>query len=43
MRDVFGEGMLGADAACVDGAGFAGFGQGVVTGIEVFALFEVFG
>jgi hypothetical protein len=43
VRDVFGEGMLGADAAGVDGAGFAGLGQRVVARVEVLALLEVLG
>jgi len=43
VRDVFGEGMLGANAACIDGACFAGLGEGVIAGVEVFALFEVLG
>ena len=38
MRDVVGVGVFGADGcdACV--GGFAGFGEGVVAGVEVFAL-----
>jgi len=43
VRDILWERMLRADAAGIDGAGFSGFGQGVVTGVEVFALLEVFG
>ena len=43
VRDVFGEGMLGTDAAGVDGASFAGLGQRVVARVEVLALFEVLG
>jgi len=43
VRDVFGEGMLRANAASVDGACLAGLGEGIITGVEVFALFEVLG
>lgn len=43
MGDVLGEGVLRSDAACVDGAGFSCFGEGIVAGVEVFALLEVFG
>ena len=43
MWDVFRKRVLGAYAAGVDGAGLAGFGEGVVAGIEVLAFFEVFG
>jgi hypothetical protein len=35
--------MLRADAAGVDTGGFTGFGQRVVAGVEIFALFQVFG
>jgi hypothetical protein len=43
MWDVLWERMLTANAFGVDRAGFSGFGESVVTGIEVFALFEVVG
>lgn len=43
MRDVFREGMLGTNAAGVDAACFASLGEGVVAGVEVFALFQDFG
>jgi hypothetical protein len=43
VGDVLGEGVLGTDAACIDGAGFTGFGEGIVAGIEVLAFLEVFG
>lgn len=43
MRDVLREGVLGADAAGVDARGFAGFGEGVVAAVEVFAVFELLG
>lgn len=35
--------MLRTNGTGVDGGGFAGFGEGVVARVEVFALFEVFG
>lgn len=38
MRDVFREGMLAADGGHTAFGGFAGFGEGVVAGVEVFAL-----
>jgi len=43
MGDVLGEGVFGAHAAGVDGRGLAGLGEGVVAGVEVLALLEVFG
>ena len=43
VRDVFGERVLGADLGDADVGGFAGFGEGVVAGIEVFALLRVWG
>lgn len=43
MRDVLREGVLGADAAGVDARGLAGFGEGVVAAVEVFAVFELLG
>lgn len=43
MRNVFGERVLRAYAAGVDGGRFAGFGERVVAGVEVLALLEVFG
>jgi hypothetical protein len=43
VGDVFGEGVLGANAAGVDGARLAGFGECVIARVEVFAFFEVFG
>jgi hypothetical protein len=43
VGDVFWEGVLGADAAGVDGAGFSCLGECVVAGIEVLALFEMLG
>lgn len=43
MRDVLGERVLRANAAGVDARGLAGFGEGVVAGVEVLALFEVLG
>jgi len=43
MWDVFGQRVLGADYAGVDAACFAGFGEGVVTAVEVLALFEHLG
>ena len=33
--------MFGADARDAGVGGFAGFGEGVVAGVEVFALFEL--
>lgn len=35
--------MLATNGPGVDRGGFSGFGKGVVAGVEVFALFEVFG
>ena len=43
MGDILGERMLGANAAGVDGAGLASFGECVITRVEVFAFLEVFG
>lgn len=38
MRDIFGEGVLGADVGDAGFGGFARFGEGVVAGVEVLAL-----
>lgn len=38
MGDVFWEGVLGADGGDAAFGCFAGFGEGVVAGVEVFAL-----
>ena len=43
VRDVLGDGVLGADGARVDAVGLAGFGEGVVAAVEVLALLEVLG
>jgi hypothetical protein len=43
MRDVLRERMFSADATGVEGLGLTSLGHGVITGVEVFALFEVFG
>jgi len=43
VRDVFGDGVLGADGARVDAVGLAGFRQGVVAAVKVLALLEVLG
>jgi hypothetical protein len=43
VRDVLGQRVLRADAAGVDAGGLAGFGQCIVAGVEVLALFQVFG
>lgn len=43
MRDVFGEWVLRAYAAGIDGGGFTGFGERVVPAVEVLAFFEVLG
>lgn len=40
MRDVFGDGMAGADVGDADVGGFTGFAEGVVTGIEVLAFLD---
>lgn len=40
MRNVFGKGVLGADGRDAGFGGLAGFGEGVVAGIEVFAFLE---
>ena len=38
MWDVLGERVLRADGGDADVGGFAGFGEGIVAGVEVFAL-----
>ena len=38
MWDVFGERVLRADGGDTDVGGFASFGEGVVTGVKIFAL-----
>ena len=38
MRDVFGKRVLRAHGGDADVGGFAGFREGVVAGVEVFAL-----
>ncbi len=38
MRDVFCLGVFGADGGDTRVGGFAGFGEGVVARVEVFAL-----
>jgi hypothetical protein len=43
MWYVLWERMLRANAFGVDRTGFSGFGESVITGIEVFTLFEVVG
>jgi len=43
MWDALWERMLSANAFGVDRSGFSGFGESVVTGVEVFTLFEVVG
>jgi hypothetical protein len=43
MGDVLWERVLRANASGVDRTCFSGFGESVVTGVEVFALFEVLG
>jgi len=40
VRDVFGDGVFAADLGGADVLGFAGFGEGVVAGVEVFALLQ---
>ena len=40
MGDVVGFGVLGADGGHAGVGGFAGFGEGIVAGVEVFAFFE---
>lgn len=41
MRDVFGEGVLGADVGHADIRSFTGFREGIVTRVEVFTLLLV--
>jgi len=41
MGNVFRQGVLRTDQASVNGRSFAGFGESVVAGVEVFAFFEV--
>lgn len=41
MGDVLGDRMLGADVGDADVGGFAGFAQGIITGVEVFALLKI--
>lgn len=41
MWDALWERMLSANAFGVDRSGFSGFGESVVSGVEVFTLFEV--
>lgn len=43
VRDVLGDGVLGADGARVDRVGLAGLGEGVVAAVKVLALLEVLG
>lgn len=43
MWDVLWERMLSANAFGVDRSSLSGFGESVVTGVEVFTLFEVVG
>lgn len=43
MWNVFWERMLSANAFGVNRTSFSGFGESVVTGVEVFAFFEVVG
>lgn len=43
MRDVLGDGMLGTDVGDADVGGFTGFAQGIIAGIEVFALLMITG
>lgn len=38
MRDVLRDGVFAADLCDADVGGFAGFGEGVVAGVEVFAF-----
>ena len=40
MWDVVGFGVFGADGGHAGVGGFAGFGEGVVARVKVFALFE---
>ena len=42
MWNVFWKWVLAPDGSCVDARGLSGFGKGVVAGVEVFALLEVF-
>jgi hypothetical protein len=43
MRDVVGFGVLGANGGDAGIGGFAGFGESIVTGIEVLAFLRVLG
>ena len=43
MRDVFGYGVLAANASGVDAVTFTGLAHGIVTAVEVLALFKVLG
>ena len=43
VRDVLGDGMLGTDVGDADVGGFAGFAQGIIAGVEVFALLTITG
>lgn len=40
MGDVVGFGMFGADGGHAGVGGFAGFGERIVAGVEVFTFFE---
>ena len=40
MGDVFWERMLGADRGDAAFGGFAGFGESIITGVEIFAFLE---
>lgn len=41
MRDVFRDGVLAPDGACVDAVALSGFAHGVVAAVKIFALLEV--
>lgn len=43
MWDIFWQRVFRTNGPGVNLAGLAGFGEGIVAGVEVFALFEVFG
>lgn len=43
MRDVLGNGVLGADGTGIDTVALAGLGHGVVARIEVLAVLQVLG
>ena len=43
MRDVLGDGVLGAYGSSVDAVALAGLGHGIVARVEVLAVLEMLG